>query len=108
MNAVDPKSTPETFFINGKNLSGSTGSLMGRIAADAKPDNGLIPVERLAVRISTPLSHWEELSELFERRELFQFEIHHGLQVRVSVMAVMASLDKKQDRVDCVVEFEVV
>lgn len=106
MTAVEAKSTPDTYFINGKNLAGATGVLYGRVAS-TEALAGLIPLERLAVRMTMPASHHGELHGYFERRELFSFEIHRGMQVRLSVVAVVAELEKKDMSASCLVEFEV-
>ena len=104
MTAMEAKSTSVTYFIDGKNLSGTSGALFGRTAA--APGKTLFPLERLAVRLATQLSHYDGLREHFEKKRVFHFEIHHGLQVRLSAAGIISELLKRENGVICLVELE--
>lgn len=104
MSAIDPRSTPDTYFINGRNISGSAGDLYGRACEPAA--GSLVSLGRLAVRLRTQLTHYDELCGYFERKKAFGFEIHRGLHVRLSVTAVISELVRNADAVSCLVEFD--
>ncbi len=104
MSAVEPQSTNDSYFINGKNISGASGSLFGRVR-EPSPD-ALVPLERLATRLIVPVSHYDELHALFEKREVVLFEIHRGLKVTLSVTAVIAEVIKKDDSAAVLLEYD--
>jgi hypothetical protein len=104
MTALEAKSTSDTFFIDGKNLSGTSGALFGRTAA--VPPRTVFPLERLAVRLITQLSHYEELHERFEKKRVFHFEIHRGLQVRLSAPGIISEMVKRENKTVCLVELD--
>ena len=107
MTAAEPASTPITYFLNGKNLSGATGVFYGRPAANAGKDKGaLVPFERLAVRLAMPVAHYDELHGYFTRKEVFAFGIHRGLQVRIATVGVISEVEEKNGVASCLVEFD--
>ncbi|MCD8352584.1 MAG: hypothetical protein LUC93_18430 [Planctomycetaceae bacterium] len=104
MSAVDPVSTNDSYFINGRNISGASGTLFGRVAEPST--DTLVQLERLATRIIAPVSHYDELHALFEKREVVLFEIHRGLKVTLSVTAVIAEVVKKDDSTAVLLEYD--
>lgn len=104
MSAVEAKSTPDTYFINGKNLSGAKGALFGRVRSPS--DGTLVQLERLATRLTFSATHYEDLHGPFSRKEVVIFEIHRGVRVLLSVPAVVSEMVKKGDIVAALLEYE--
>ncbi|MCD8141081.1 MAG: hypothetical protein LUE17_15155 [Planctomycetaceae bacterium] len=104
MSAVEPQSTNDSYFINGKHISGATGTLFGRVGQPTT--DALVPLERLATRLTVPIANYDDLHVLFEKREVVLFEIHRGLKVTLSVTAVIAEVVKKDDGAAVLLEYD--
>ncbi len=108
MEAVNVPVNPDTFFINSKALTGTTGEVFYRPKKDPlkRSPKGSVPVERLIFRLVVPESHQEELHEVFNNKQVFIFEVHRHLNPMLAVTAVISELDKAVDgKIVCIVEF---
>lgn len=104
MTVTTVRTMPDTYYINDWNISGAIGRLYGRTRVQRK--DGLVQLDRLAVQLTAQCVYYNDLYEIFVKKEVFRFKIHRGLKVRFSATGVITELDKNPDNITCLVECE--
>lgn len=108
MEAVNVPVNNDTFFINDKAITGTTGEVFCRPKIDPlkQAPKGSVPIDRLIYRLVVPKSHYDKLHEIFANKRIFFFEVHRHLNPMLAVAAVISGLDKAADgNIVCIVEF---
>lgn len=103
MSAIEEKDSMNTYFINGKNLSGASVTLF--IRSQSSREGALVPLDRIIARVVFPLAHYDEMRANFSEKGAVIFDIHRGSRPTLSVTAVISEIKKRDDAGAALLEF---